>query len=67
MNHAVQSLQRIWRLYSNQCNAFFCNPSCATNYYFEYMGSTTVDLTDGDGLIEQGIEIVDGKLVKLED
>lgn len=53
--------------YSNQCNAFFCNPSCATNYYFEYMGSTTVDLTDGDGLIEQGIEIVDGKLVKLED
>jgi len=53
--------------YSNQCNAFFCKPSCATNYYFEYMGSTTVDLTDGDGLIEQGIEIVNGKLVKLKD
>lgn len=45
---------------------YFCNPDCAAAFYFEYMQSQNVDLTDKDDLKENGIRIKNGKLYRIE-
>ncbi|MCL9969576.1 hypothetical protein MX569_03100 [Anoxybacillus kestanbolensis] len=53
--------------YSDQINEFFCSPDCATNRYFEYMGSSFFDVTDKGNLEKENIKIIKGKLYFKED
>lgn len=32
--------------YSQTASEIFCSPDCAKNFYFEYMGSSPIDITD---------------------
>lgn len=52
--------------YSEWINEYFCSPDCAMNRYFEYMESSTFDLTNEQLLKEHNIKIVNGKLFKVE-
>lgn len=48
--------------YSEEINEFFCNPDCATNYYFDHMRS--IPVVEEDKREELKVKIVNGKLYK---
>ena len=52
--------------YSEWLGEYFCNPDCAKNHYFDYMGSRPVDLSDKEFLRDEGIKIVKGRLYKVK-
>ena len=49
--------------YSEEITSYFCNPDCATNYYYDYMRSTPFDVKDRySELKDRNIKIKNGKL-----
>lgn len=46
--------------YSEECCEYFCNPDCATNFYYDYMRSKPIDIEN----LENGIIVDNGKLYK---
>lgn len=48
--------------YSQHLTEYFCGPDCAQDYYFDYMMSSLVDLTDKEDLKDREIVIKNGKL-----
>ncbi|GFN32515.1 hypothetical protein PCURB6_27750 [Paenibacillus curdlanolyticus] len=52
--------------YSQFVTEIFCSPDCAKQYYFEYMGSSPIDLTDKHELKDKGIRVVKGKIVGIK-
>jgi hypothetical protein len=53
--------------YSREINEFFCNPDCAKDRYFDYMGSTVLDVEDSSIMKGEGIKAINGKLFVEED
>jgi len=51
--------------YSQTATELFCSPDCAKDFYFEYMGSSPIDLTDAHDLKDKGIKVVRGKIVSI--
>jgi hypothetical protein len=47
--------------YSQHLTEYFCSPECATDRYFEYMGSCCVDFSQP---LPEGAVIVRGSLVR---
>lgn len=46
-------------------NDYFCNPDCASTFYFDYMKSNPIDLTDREDLENDGVLIKRGKLYQI--
>lgn len=49
--------------YSQFLTEYFCNPNCAQNRYFEYMGSSPVDFTN----LDDGIVVSNGRMFMVQD